>query len=665
MKYSVTNGTDGLHNYNGKPETTLYIYCRVSTSGQEEKGISLDVQEMNGIEVSEKLGLKPIVIKEQGSGFKGYIEEREHFSELIYQMSLNKVKNVYIDDMTRLTRNDVDLPSISYQMRQKEVSLYVGKEGILKEWGFESKLLDNIITMVNQQQFKIMKEKSIRSKIELFKQGYYMKGQPPFGYKLVDRKLVICEKTSPYVNQMFRDYESGISTWEITNYLFKEGIKPPRGIDGNYWNMETINRLLRNEVYIGVNTYNELVQENEPIIDKKTFYSIQNKFQMMKQTKNVKNNFLLRGILRCPDGKPSSCLSINGTRKYELYSCVHRQKKYKSRVGEVDCKFEKSIRTNIFDDYVWNTMCETLFNSHNMKEKVKFELLGNRQSYTSRTFRNNIKRHQKELMDLETKRMELEKNYYSNQMDKKKFDTLNDYVQGEMDKVMKKISENELKLDSLQNRGKWIDWLKEHEDRIQTMIGVSDYKGRLDLVKHYIHEVSVLDYEKDTLQHTFNINFKFPLFKDGFEWLRNKNGSFKLDRNGKRRYKISEGEYDMINQKTLHKSLYGGVSHYGVFSYKPYLTINFIVKSHRFNPNQYINRTYENREVIHNRINELVSDGLGYRRIHKVLSNEKFEIGKSPTCVDTMMKKMKKRDLILNQKTITQLDEIDIRLFQT
>ena len=64
MKYSVTNGTDGLHNYSGKPETTLYIYCRVSTTGQEEKGISLDVQEMNGIEVSEKLGLDPIVIKE-------------------------------------------------------------------------------------------------------------------------------------------------------------------------------------------------------------------------------------------------------------------------------------------------------------------------------------------------------------------------------------------------------------------------------------------------------------------------------------------------------------------------------------------------------------------------------------------------------------------------
>ena len=197
------------------------------------------------------------------------------------------------------------------------------------------------------------------------------------------------------------------------------------------------------------------------------------------------------------------------------------------------------------------------------------------------------------------------------------------------------------------------------------MRGVKTHKGRLELLNHYIHEISVLDYTKDTYQHTLDIGFRFPLFKDGFEWLRNKNGSFKLDRNGKRKYKISDGDYDMVDTKTLHQSLNGGVVIGGGFSYKPYLTINFIIISHKFNTNQYIQRNYEDREQIHNRINELVSDGLGYKRIHKVLVNEDFEIGESPTTVDTMMKKMKKRDLILNQKTITQLDKIDIRLFQT
>ena len=58
-----------------KPNETLYIYCRVSTTKQDEDGQSLNVQEERGLNVSKQLSLSPIVIKEQGSGLKPYIEE--------------------------------------------------------------------------------------------------------------------------------------------------------------------------------------------------------------------------------------------------------------------------------------------------------------------------------------------------------------------------------------------------------------------------------------------------------------------------------------------------------------------------------------------------------------------------------------------------------------
>ena len=132
----------------------LYIYCRVSTSSQSDEGVSLDVQEQRGIEVSKKNNLKPISIKEQGSGLKSYSEERPLFSNLMNKVSDGEVKHIWIDELTRLTRNDVDLPFISLEMKKNNVNLYVGKSGQLKEWGFETKLLDTIITMVNQNQIK-------------------------------------------------------------------------------------------------------------------------------------------------------------------------------------------------------------------------------------------------------------------------------------------------------------------------------------------------------------------------------------------------------------------------------------------------------------------------------------------------------------------------------
>ena len=40
------------------------------------------------------------------------------------------------------------------EMIKNKVNLYVGKEGQIKEWDFNTKLLDTIITMVNQNQIK-------------------------------------------------------------------------------------------------------------------------------------------------------------------------------------------------------------------------------------------------------------------------------------------------------------------------------------------------------------------------------------------------------------------------------------------------------------------------------------------------------------------------------
>ena len=92
--------------------------------------------------------------------------------------------------------------------------------------------------------------------------------------------------------------------------------------------------------------------------------------------------------------------------------------------------------------------------------------------------------------------------------------------------------------------------------------------------------------------------------------------------------------------------------------------ITLKVVSHKFSHTPYFN-DIKDRKSIHNKIKGLTDKGLGYRKIHSILIKEGFDIGKSPSCVHTMMKKMKKRDLILNQKTITQLDKIDIRLFQS
>ena len=95
----------------------------------------------------------------------------------------------------------------------------------------------------------------------------------------------------------------------------------------------------------------------------------------------------------------------------------------------------------------------------------------------------------------------------------------------------------------------------------------------------------------------------------------------------------------------------------------PYLVVYIQIVSHKFSPSPYFTHKHD-RKSIHSRVNELRSEGLGYRKIHKVLVEEKWKIGKSPTCVDTMIRKMEKREEFLNQETRVKIDNVEVILVE-
>ena len=95
------------------PTETMVIYCRVSTTRQGEEGNSLEVQEQRGIELSNKLGLTPIIFKEVGSGNplgdKSYLttDERPLFKKIMSNVKMGNVKNLWVDKDDRLTRDKI------------------------------------------------------------------------------------------------------------------------------------------------------------------------------------------------------------------------------------------------------------------------------------------------------------------------------------------------------------------------------------------------------------------------------------------------------------------------------------------------------------------------------------------------------------------------------
>ena len=99
----------------------------------------------------------------------------------------------------------------------------------------------------------------------------------------------------------------------------------------------------------------------------------------------------------------------------------------------------------------------------------------------------------------------------------------------------------------------------------------------------------------------------------------------------------------LFTQKLLHRDT---LENQG---WRPYLTFNFVLVSHQFNPTPFF-REYQDRKVIRDKVWELHNKGWGYTKIHHYLVDNNYDIGKSRTTVDSMIKKRIKREQFFNQE---------------
>ena len=93
--------------------------------------------------------------------------------------------------------------------------------------------------------------------------------------------------------------------------------------------------------------------------------------------------------------------------------------------------------------------------------------------------------------------------------------------------------------------------------------------------------------------------------------------------------------------------------------WRPYLIFDFLLTTHQFNPTPHFT-TNKDRKSIQEKVWELHNEGWGYTKIHTYLIEKGFQIGKSRTCVDSMITKMKKREEFLNQPFIEEYMNFDI-----
>jgi site-specific DNA recombinase len=204
-------------------------------------------------------------------------------------------------------------------------------------------------------------------------------GNPPYGYKFHADNFVIDEDQARIVRMIYQWYtygdESGrrLKLADIRQRLFEMGVKPPyanRSRSGE-WGTDTIRRVLESETYAGVWRFGKKVgiagkygkrQKVDqiavivpPIIDRELWKATQAQraINIQMSTRNCKNEYLLRGHIKCLCGR-NLAGTING--KHRVYWCAGR---YKFMTDIRGCDL-KQVKADVIERKVINWLQERI-----------------------------------------------------------------------------------------------------------------------------------------------------------------------------------------------------------------------------------------------------------------------------------------------------------------
>ena len=107
-----------------------------------------------------------------------------------------------------------------------------------------------------------------------------------------------------------------------------------------------------------------------------------------------------------------------------------------------------------------------------------------------------------------------------------------------------------------------------------------------------------------------------------------------------------------------------GVIPVGSNDYVPHLIFDYVITTHEFYSSSYFKPLTKKQTKLHNEIKRLHIKGWGYTKTHRYLVKNGFEIGKSRTTVDSIIKKIKKREEFLSQPIIDGIGSFRVEMME-
>ncbi|MGY4798123.1 recombinase family protein [Lysinibacillus fusiformis] len=326
------------------------IYTRVSTQEQKRVGFSLEGQKEALTAFALQKGYEVYDYYSDSDSGKDF--NRPDIQRLFIDMRNKKFDVIIVWKVDRISRKNSDvLRLIDEELKPRNMKLLVATCDIDSSTSNGYMFISLLGTFAEYERTLIIER--VAAGMEKKSQLGQWNGGALLGYNVVDKKLVVNEEESIIVKRIFELRAQGKGYKAIAQDLNSRGYRTKKN---HSFGINAVKTILENETYIGHvrwgrhRNWNALRRKgkqadchvekgiHDPIIDMNTWNAVQQTAVLNRDSavneKNIKTDFLLSGILKCPQCGGGTVMSKtkkrNGNGYYYYYMCQNFHTKGKN-----------------------------------------------------------------------------------------------------------------------------------------------------------------------------------------------------------------------------------------------------------------------------------------------------------------------------------------------
>ncbi len=333
-----------------KEKKRFVIYTRCSTDDQAQGDFTtLDAQAHHCKNMLDAFGYELANFGKNGvindDGYSGKDLNRPGIQSILKDIQKNKsFDGIIFFRLDRLTRNPRDLYGMIDLFKAQEVDFLSVRENLDSSTAI-GRVVIGIIGLLSAFERELTGERVKASAIARARQGRWVGGKPPFGYKLVKNgdplpngrqphKIEVDEIIAPYLKTIFRMAADNKTLSEIGSLLLQHKVPTSKSM---VWRKQTVAKIIKNPFYKGIIAYSgekhkgtHLAIVDEDLWDRanRVISAKLPGHKFSKISKDYANR--LKGIVRC--GKcgsyfVSTIAHGHGDKLFYYYECSRARQK--------------------------------------------------------------------------------------------------------------------------------------------------------------------------------------------------------------------------------------------------------------------------------------------------------------------------------------------------